>query len=119
MEGFVSVENIISEIASMQYFKDNPILLDKLAMYRWAKLALGKFGQNILSLREKIIYIDGYSGELPNDFKRLSLGIKVEMDYVGFDKPSDCIPHDNHIWNDRVHKHDDCDVKYGCIFLDG
>lgn len=70
---YKSVDSLIAEIESSNFFKDNPHLIDKASIYRWVHLALKNFGLNIMQKKSKVVEIENFQGTLDFDFGKLAL----------------------------------------------
>lgn len=75
MSEYKTADEFIADILSSNYFKDNPHVVDEIAIYRWLFLALKQFGLNIMEKRETTVKIENYRGQLPNDYGRLALAV--------------------------------------------
>lgn len=72
---YKTADDFIADILSSNYFKDNPHIVDEVAIYRWLFLALKQFGLNIMQKQETTVKVKGYRGYLPKDFGRLALAV--------------------------------------------
>jgi hypothetical protein len=115
MVELVSLENLISEVASQPYFKDNPHLIDKAAIYRWVTMALGNFGRNIMQKQEAVIHIQNYKGLKPKGFKQLSLAIKLDLAGINVNTEDKSVMQGSFMWKERIEKYNLEDtVDFNC-----
>lgn len=115
MVELISSERLISEISAEPFFKDNPHLVDKPAIYRWVKIALGTFGRNILVKKQQIVHISNYKGETPKGLKQLSVAIKLDVDQVDVYTENRSVQQSSFMWKERIERWGLEDkVNFGC-----
>ena len=112
-----SINFLIAEIEAMEYYKDNPHLIDKPAIYRWTKNALRGFGLNIMQKKDFIVDVKNYKGVLPKDFAFLSLALFCEKDGCYVDGNEDRLlstkSYSEKIEETYMIAAEDCDKKIG------
>lgn len=100
-----SIETFIADITSSNYFKDNPQIVDKLAIYRWVDLALKSFGRDLMDKKQKVVEVRNYRAYLGKEFGYLVLGAFCEKDKVIVKGDSDEYK-GNYLYIERVEKTD-------------
>lgn len=103
MEQTISLDGLIAEIASSNYFKDNPHLIDKPAIYRWVNNSLKKFGRNILQKYSKVVEVKDYRADLGCDFGQLNLAVHCQKDACKIRGNKDRLI-ETYFYRDRIEK---------------
>ena len=68
---YIPLEEFIADLTSSNYFKDNSQLVDE-ASIRWVFLKLKNFGRNVMDKYERVIHVDNYRAELPENLHPFS-----------------------------------------------
>ena len=87
---YIPLEEFIADLTSSNYFKDNPQLVDEASIARWVFLKLKNFGRNVMDKYERVIHIDNFRAELPENFASLSLAVFCEPHLISM--PEDTEP---------------------------
>lgn len=77
---YKTADELIAEIASSEYYKDNPHLLKDEDIYRWLYMGLKRFGLNVMQKKEVVVDVENYRAILPKDFGKLALAIHCQKD---------------------------------------
>lgn len=101
MSNFKTAESFIADLKSSDYFKDNPHLIKDLSVYRWLKLALKKFGRNVMTKQEAIVTIKNYRGNVPKDFGQLALAVHCKTNFCKAYGDKDHLLQ-SYLWAERV-----------------
>ena len=87
---YIPLEEFIADLTSSNYFKDNPQLVDEASIARWVFLKLKNFGRNVMDKYERVIHVDNYRAELPENFASLFLAVFCEPHLISM--PEDTEP---------------------------
>jgi len=114
-QDYTHADALISEIESSAFFKDNPHLIDRAAIYRWIFLALKQFGKNTMTVTKTVVNINNYVGKLPSNFGKLSLGLFCQADKYSIKSGSKDHLMNTYIWTEKIKSYaDECDSKDPC-----
>ena len=87
---YIPLEEFIADLTSSNYFKDNSQLVDEASIARWVFLKLKNFGRNVMDKYERVIHVDNYRAELPENFASLFLAVFCEPHLISM--PEDTEP---------------------------
>lgn len=115
MTEYVHADELISEIESSAYFKDNPHLIDRPAIYRWIYLEMKQFGRSVMHVTQNVVNVENYNATLPKDFGKLSLAIFCEPDTYTINSGSRDHLMNTYIWNEKIKSYaDECSPENPC-----
>lgn len=98
----MSIEQILIEIEEdfKSYFEAG--LIDRASLLRWGKLALGRFGQSILTKQEDFVIVDNGVGNLSENFHSLHYAVKCTPS--GYDEEAAPVLQNSIFWKERTER---------------
>lgn len=96
------LSEFIADLASTNWLKDNPQLLDENSIARWVYLELRGFGRNVMTQYEDVVHINNFRGEMPDNFASLNLAVYCEADFVSYPKGVDPIKVQTRLIGERI-----------------
>lgn len=98
------INSIITEIEEeFKSYKDSG-LLDKASLYRWALLAIKRFGQAVLDKTEKFIEIRDGIGNIPDNFHSLHYAIYCKPKGYSCNKCDEKVLQNSLMWKERTER---------------
>lgn len=113
MVKYTSTDELISELRAKPFFKDNPNLIDEATIYRLVFFALRAFGTNVMTLKEEVVSIDDFRGDLPSDFGRLSLAVFCKTSGYNILQGSKDHLMGSYIWTEKLER-GECSIDNAC-----
>jgi hypothetical protein len=80
--GYITLQTLISEIKAMAFIKDNPQLIDTAGIAARVYAELKTFGNTPMEMKEEVVHVQNYRGQLPSDFQSLGLAVYCKLENV-------------------------------------
>jgi hypothetical protein len=79
-------------------------LIDDQSVAKWVIEAMSRFGENLMTLQDTVVYIERGEGTIPDNFRSLLVAAKCEAGCVSYEEESKDILYDSKFFINRVER---------------
>jgi hypothetical protein len=79
-------------------------LIDEQSVAKWVTYALGKFGANVLTLQEGVVYVKRGVATLPDNYEKLQLAAKCDVGCVEVEEDVENVLIESRFWRERTER---------------
>ena len=99
----MNIDSLIAEIKTDFESYDEAGLIDEVSLYRWALIAIKRFGENVTTLQETVIEVKNGTAILPKNFYSLYVAYECSKRGVTIPKEEDKgVIQSSLMWKERV-----------------